>query len=67
MKQSELRCPWGCKGEFTQIQNQYGEHFIEHVCEYLQRASYGGHNVLEGKVSTTKQGAMNNWNSWIKP
>ena len=58
MKQSELKCPWGCDGDF-EIYGPYN-HRISHNC-----------NVMEGPLMLTgwfktKKAAMKNWNSWMK-
>ena len=61
MKESELICPWGCKGSFEVCRLAFsGEYFydVKHECNYLEAEAH------TGKVFKTEQEAMKNWNSW---
>lgn len=63
MKQSELKCPWGCKVRIytlpqLNLYNKYDGYKIIHGC---QKVGY-----IETRKYKTKQGVIKLWNSWMK-
>ena len=66
MKLSELKCPWpNCTKGYNvyKIQDNFYDAWrykVSHDCLFFKR-------IIIGPESKTRQGAMNNWNSWITP
>ena len=65
MKESELKCPWGCNGrtwvqEDSVLPDKKTRYMVFHDCMHMSR-------WVSTNYFDTSQLAMKNWNSWIKP